>query len=69
MYTDAQYRDRCIREHGRDPSFPGLAANASVGRVEDWPDGTNAGAFVLDRHGDAHYVLDSEITLDLLLTE
>lgn len=69
MYTDVQYRRRCVRECGAEPSFPGLATDAPVGRVEDWPDRTNAGAFVVDRAGVGHYVLDSEVELDLMLAD
>lgn len=63
MYTDAQYRRQCIRERCQDPSFPGLAPDAQVGRVEDWPDQSNAGAFVIDRRGGCHFILNREIEL------
>lgn len=69
MHTDSQYHHNCLREQARNPRFPGLAADAPVGRVEDWPDQTNAGAFVIDRSGDAHYILNSEIELDVILSD
>lgn len=69
MYSDDQYRRQCLRENAGDPNFSGLRTDAPVRRVEDWPDRTYAGAFVLDKLGHSHFILESEIELDLMITE